>query len=67
MKNPDRDRVSRLDALPNIGKTIAADLGLIGRPKDLGANTGRTQDPCVIDVFMSWFRNMGKNAMGGFR
>jgi hypothetical protein len=59
--------VSRLDALPNIGKTIAADLRLIGiaHPKkligmdpfamyeDLCAKTGRRQDPCVIDVFMS--------------
>ena len=37
MKNPDRDKVSRLDALPNIGKAIAADLHLIGidHPKKL--------------------------------
>jgi hypothetical protein len=67
MKNPDRDKVSRLDALPNIGKAIAADLHLIGidHPKkligmkpfkmyeDLCARTGKRHDPCVIDVFMS--------------
>ncbi len=67
MKNPDRDRVSRLDALPNIGKAIAADLHLIGidHPKkligtepfkmyeELCARTGEKHDPCVIDVFMS--------------
>ncbi len=65
MKNPDRDKVSRLDALPNIGKTIAADLGLIGRPEDLGAKTGRTQDPCVIDVFMSAVSEHGQERNGG--
>jgi Pathogenicity locus len=67
MKNPDRETVSRLDALPNIGKAIAADLRLIGvdHPKKLvGRNpfemyealcaaTGKRQDPCVLDVFMS--------------
>ena len=67
MKNPDRDRVSRLDALPNIGKTIAADLHLIGidHPiKLIGMESftmyealctaaGKRYDPCVIDVFMS--------------
>ncbi len=67
MKNPDRDKVSRLDALPNIGKSIAADLHLIGidHPKqligkkpfdmyeDLCAVTGKRIDPCIIDVFMS--------------
>lgn len=67
MKNPERDKVSRLDALPNIGKAIAAHLRLIGidHPKqligkdpfkmhqDLRAATGKRFDPCVIDVFMS--------------
>ena len=67
MKNPDRDRVSRLDTLPNIGKAIAADLHLIGidHPNKLigmepyqmyealCTATGKKQDPCVIDVFMS--------------
>ena len=67
MKNPDRDKVSRLDALPNIGKAMAADLHLIGidHPRqlvgreplkmfeDLCAATGYRHDPCVLDVFMS--------------
>ena len=67
MKNPDRDTVSQLDALPNIGKAIAADLQLIGidHPKkligmepfkmykELCIKTGQRHDPCVIDVFMS--------------
>ena len=67
MKNPDREKVSRLDALPNIGKGMSADLRLIGidHPKELiGMDpfkmyeelctaTGKRHDPCVIDVFMS--------------
>lgn len=67
MKNPDRNTVSRLDALPNIGKAIAKDLELIGieHPQKLvGKNSfvlydklcrqkGHHIDHCVIDVFMS--------------
>lgn len=67
MKNPDRDTVDKLDALPNIGKSIAKDLSSIGimNPKQLvGANPlelyerlcdqkSAAVDPCVIDVFMS--------------
>ena len=67
MKNPDRETVSRLDALPNIGKAIASDLQLVGitHPKELIDKdpfalyeklctlTGTHHDPCVIDVFMS--------------
>ena len=67
MKNPDRDKVSRLDELPNIGESIAAKLRLIGidhpgkliemQPfemyEDLCAKTGKKQDPCLIDVFMA--------------
>ena len=67
MKNPDRDTVVKLDALPNIGKSIAKDLASIGitDPKQLvGANpfklynklcekSGSPVDHCVIDVFMS--------------
>lgn len=76
MKNPDRDKVSHLDALPNIGKAISADLHLIGidHPKkligmdafkmyeDLCTATGKRYDPCVIDVFMSavYFMEGGK-------
>ena len=67
MKNPDRETVSRLVELPNIGKVIAEKLQLIGidHPKKLIGKdpfelykalckkTGKSQDPCVIDVFMS--------------
>ena len=67
MKNPDRETVSRLDELPNIGKAMADELQLIGidHPKKLigkepfelyevlCATSGKRHDPCVIDVFMS--------------
>ncbi len=67
MKNPDRDKVSRLEELPNIGKAMAADLHLIGisHPNKLigmeplqmyealCTATGKKHDPCAIDVFMS--------------
>lgn len=67
MKNPNRETVSRLEDLPNIGKASAGDLHLIGidHPKDLVGEepfemyerlcttTGQTHDPCMIDVFMS--------------
>ncbi|PIE45500.1 MAG: mitomycin resistance protein [Gammaproteobacteria bacterium] len=67
MKNPDRKKVSRLDALPNIGKAIMTDLHLINidHPKqligmeplkmyeDLCAVTGKKHDLCVLDVFIS--------------
>ncbi|MGD9021003.1 MAG: helix-hairpin-helix domain-containing protein [Lysobacterales bacterium] len=67
MKNPDRQTVSRLDALPNVGPAIARDLQrigirhpveLIGRDPfqmydDLCTATGVRQDPCVLDTFMS--------------
>lgn len=62
-----RDQVRRLEDLPNIGKAMADDLRLIGIPRPeqliereafemyraLCEKTGRKQDPCVIDVFMS--------------
>jgi len=67
VKNPNRETVSRLEDLPNIGKASASDLHLIGidHPKDLIGKepfdmyerlcsiTGTRHDPCVIDVFMS--------------
>jgi hypothetical protein len=67
MKNPDRETVSRLKELPNIGKAMAKDLQLIGinHPKELigkeawvlydtlCTTKGTKHDPCVIDVFMS--------------
>jgi hypothetical protein len=45
MKNPDRKTVSRLEALPKIGKATADDLRLIGidHPKKLIG-----KDPCNI-------------------
>jgi hypothetical protein len=67
MKTPDRETVSRLEALPNIGKAIGADLRSIGvdHPRklvgkspfalydQLCAKKGKRCDPCVIDVFMA--------------
>lgn len=63
----DRARLARLEDLPNIGKALAEDLRRIGihAPEDLKGQdplelyeylsgvTGRRQDPCVLDVFMS--------------
>jgi hypothetical protein len=67
MKNPDRNTVAKLNAIPNIGKSIAKDLELIGisHPKQLVGQSpfelydrlcekkGKRADHCVIDVFMS--------------
>lgn len=67
MKNPDRNTVSRLRDLPNVGPATEADLILLGidHPKklmgedayalynQLCAATGVRHDPCVIDVFLS--------------
>jgi len=67
MKNPNRETVSRLDALPNIGKAMKDDLAIIGVscPQDLIGmdavkmyeilclRTKQKHDHCVIDVFMS--------------
>lgn len=67
MKNPNRETVSKLENLPNIGKKIAGYLemidikdpqSLIGKNaldlyKKLCEKTGKKFDPCVIDVFMS--------------
>ncbi len=72
MKNPDRDTVAHLDALPNIGPAMARDLRRVGidhplqlRGRDadelyrkLCEVTGRRHDPCVIDVFRSAIRFM---------
>jgi hypothetical protein len=62
-----RDKVFKLEDLPNIGKAMATDLRGIGirEPGQLVGNnafkmyealcarTGVRQDPCVLDVFMS--------------
>lgn len=67
MKNPNRETISKLQELPNIGKAISADLKLIGitEPKNLIGKDpiklydelchkkNQRIDPCVIDVFMS--------------
>ena len=67
MKHPDRETISKLEDLPNIGKVMADDLRLIGidHPKKLIGKdpfklydtlckkSGVKQDPCVLDVFMS--------------
>jgi hypothetical protein len=63
----------RLEQLPNIGPSIAADLRLLGitHPQDLvgrdafqlyqalSAKTGKRQDPCVLDTFMAATAFMG--------
>jgi len=67
MKPPNRNTVSKLEALPNIGKAIAMKLQSIGiehpnqligkYPFELHAKLclmkGQTVDPCIIDVFMA--------------
>ena len=67
MKNPDRETVTRLDELPNIGKAMSRHLQWIGinHPKmligkkpfelyeALCVRSGKRLDPCVIDIFMS--------------
>jgi len=67
MKNPNRETISQLVELPNIGKAMANALRSIGidHPKKLigrdpfelfealCARRGKRSDPCVIDVFMS--------------
>jgi len=61
------DDCERLEQLPNIGPSLAADLRSIGihHPRDLkgrdpfvlyqklAAATGSRQDPCVLDTFMA--------------
>ncbi len=67
MKNPNRETVTDLTDLPNIGKAIAGDLRLVNiqHPQDLIGKdayklhdevcrvTGVKKDPCVIDVFLA--------------
>lgn len=73
MKNPDRTTVKRLEALPNIGKAMAADLRLLGieQPQELIGRdplalfleleqvTGHRHDPCVLDTLMAVIHFMG--------
>jgi hypothetical protein len=67
MKNPDREKISNLEELPNVGRAISADLVSIGicHPGELKGRdplelyrevcekSGQRQDPCLLDVFMS--------------
>jgi hypothetical protein len=67
MKKIERDKIVKLEDLPNIGIAIANDLRLIEiyEPNQLAGNnplqmyeklckkTGKRHDPCVLDVFMS--------------
>jgi len=67
MNPPNRQSISQLQDLPNIGKAMARDLRLVNiqHPKDLIGKdayqlydelckvTGKRHDPCVIDVFLS--------------
>ena len=77
MAKPDKARraeeCERLEQLPNIGASLAADLRSIGIavPRDLTTRdpmalyralcerTGRRQDPCVLDTFMAATDFMG--------
>jgi len=78
MKPIDRHNIIHLEDLPNVGKSIAADLRLIDiRTPDqltgqdayemyekLCSQSGRRQDPCVLDVFLSIISYMeGEPAM----
>jgi hypothetical protein len=76
MKNPDRETVSRLVELPNIGKAVSNLFRLIdidhpgklmgkdpfGLFEELCAVSGKRYDPCVIDVFISAVRFMEGSA-----
>ncbi len=76
MRNLDREKVVRLEDLPNVGKAVAADLRRINinSPQDLAGEdplklfgklqevTGTRQDPCMLDTFMAviHFMNSGE-------
>jgi hypothetical protein len=67
MKAPNRQTITELTDLPNIGKAIAEDLRLVGiqKPQDLIGKdayllhdelcraTEDEHDPCVTDVFLA--------------
>jgi hypothetical protein len=72
MPKVEREKIARLEDLPNIGKACAADLRSIGIQEPaalIGKNPiemydklcqlrGKRQDPCVLDVFISVVRFM---------
>lgn len=57
MKNPNRETVSQLEALPNLGKAISSDLRQIGisKPQDLVGKDpfDLYNDLCIKKVSMS--------------
>jgi len=67
MKARNASECELLEQLPNIGPSLAADLRLLGvmHPRELAAKdafqlyqslcqqTGKRQDPCVLDTFMA--------------
>jgi len=67
-----RENVVRLEDVPNVGRSIAADLRQLGisRPVELVGRdpyemyaelcrmTGQHQDPCVLDTFIAAVRYM---------
>ena len=67
MKKTDRNSITRLEELPNIGKAIAEHLRIVDihHPEDLKGKealelytelcsiTGKRHDPCLLDVFMA--------------
>lgn len=69
----DRARVTVLEDLPNVGKSVAADLRRIGirAPRELAGRdpyalyealnraTGMRHDPCLLDTFIAAVRFMG--------
>lgn len=71
-KSSDYLSVERLEAIPNIGPSLAEDLRIVGiaHPHDLPGKdpyalydrlcraTGVRQDPCVLDTFISAVRFM---------
>ena len=72
MKKAIRTNVAKLEDIPNVGRSIADDLRLIGfpLPSDLPGSdpyamynalclkTGQRHDPCVIDTFIAAVRYM---------
>ena len=73
MKKAARSRFARLEDLPNVGPSIAADLRLLGvsQPQDLLGRDPyamyaelcrvkkQRQDPCLLDVFLAAVGFMG--------
>ena len=67
MKTAKRTAGSKLESVPNVGPAIAAKLRLLGFEspselagrdpyamyRDLGEQTGKHYDPCLLDVFIS--------------